>query len=287
MDKVRIGRAALHMWEEPCISGERGSGAVFFCGCNLGCVFCQNSKISHGQVGHVITKAELVEEMLCLQSQGANNINLVTAGHYMRTVIPAIEDAKRQGLNIPIVYNTSAYETVDQIKSLEGIVDVYLPDLKYFSTELSGRYSGKADYFDVATDAIDEMVRQTGNIKFVDESNWSLTYTKEEYDEYCDEGSFIMTNGTIVRHLILPGYTDDSKKIIKYLIDKYDDRIFISIMNQYTPMENIKEKYPELDRKVTEAEYNDVLDFAIESGIKYGFFQDGDVAQESFVPEFK
>lgn len=298
MGKIRIGRADLHMWEEPCISGEHGSGAIFFTGCNLGCVFCQNYKISRGDVGHIITCEELADNMLMLQDKGANNINLVTAGHFMAEVVPAIDKAKQRGLTIPIVYNTSSYESVDAIKALDGIVDVYLPDLKYYSSELSKKYSGKSDYFEVAAKAIQEMVRQTREISFVKESDISKRFAKNlidengsinkaEYMDLCEQDSYIMQQGTIVRHLLLPGCIEDSKNVIEYLLESFGDDIFISIMNQYTPMPRIKDDYPELFRKITDAEYEEVLDFAIEKGLNYGFFQDGDVAEESFIPDFE
>lgn len=297
MHKLRIGRAALHMWEEPCISGNRGSGAVFFCGCNLRCVFCQNYSISRGQVGHLISIEELAQEMLRLQDEGANNINLVTAGHFMPAVIKSLESAKRQGLRVPIVYNTSSYESVEEIKRLEGVIDVYLPDLKYKSSELSARYSGREDYFDIASKAIEEMVRQTQNSVFIEEMdianekpfdmNSVAKYTKDDFNELCEEKSLIMTRGTIVRHLLLPGCTKDSKEVIKYLLETFGNDIFISVMNQYTPMERIKDSFPEIYRKVTEEEYDEILEYAIDNGMEYGFFQDGDVAEESFIPEFE
>ncbi len=274
------------MWEEPCISGEKGSGAIFFCGCNLRCVFCQNYQISRGKSGHLISESELVEKMLRLQDEGANNINLVTSGHYMKTVCPAIGKARSQGLNIPIVYNTSAYESVDQIKALEGIVDVYLPDLKYVSSTLSERYSKKADYFNVASQAIAEMARQTKGFRFTDEETKSKSYDIDEYQNLCEEESLIMTKGTIVRHMILPGQASDSMAVIKYLLDTFGDKVFISIMNQYTPMPWVKKDFPEIYRKVCDDEYNAVLDYALDMGIENGFFQDGDVAMESFIPEF-
>lgn len=283
-NKVKIARADLHMWEEPVISGKNGSGTIFFCGCNLGCVFCQNRPVSRGLVGKIIDESELAERMLMLQDKGANNINLVTAGHFMKTTVRAIEKARNQGLNIPIVYNTSGYEPLDRIKALEGIVDVYLPDMKYISSQLSGRYSGKEDYFQVASIAIEEMVRQTKDFEFVEEGLADLKYDIYDYNKLSDDKLFIMTRGTVVRHLILPGCTEDSKAVIKYLLKKYSDNIFISIMNQYTPMEGIDIHFPELNRKITEKEYEDVLEFAIESGLENGFFQDGDVAEESFIP---
>ena len=284
--KVRIARAALHMWEEPCISGENGSGTVFFPGCNLKCVFCQNYVISRGKVGHNISVSELAETMLSLQEQKANNINLVTAGHFLKPVVQAVESARNQGLTIPIVYNTSSYEPVDNIKRLEGIVNVYLPDLKYVSSDLSLRYSGKADYFDVASLAIKEMVRQTKDVRFTDEQSHSLILGVDDYQDRCEDESLIMTRGTIVRHLLLPGCLCDSKAVVKQLIEIFGDDIFISIMNQYTPLEHVKELCPELYKKTESSDYETLLDYAIELGLNNGFFQDGDVALESFIPDF-
>lgn len=272
-NEIKIARAALHMWEEPCISGKRGSGTIFFSGCNLHCVFCQNYKIANSDVGHIISDEQLAEEMLKLQELGANNINLVTATHFVPSIIKAVESARDQGMNLPIVYNTSSYENVDTIKMLEGIVDVYLPDLKYVSSELSTKYSHAADYFQVASEAIDEMVRQTRGVAFTAEAG----NPKQE----------IMTRGTIVRHLVLPGCVEDSKLVLDYLLATYGDEIFISIMNQYTPLEQVQVSCPELYRKVSTEEYSQVLDYAYDLGIENGFIQEGDVAQESFIPEFE
>jgi len=272
-NEIKIARAALHMWEEPCISGKRGSGTIFFSGCNLHCVFCQNYKIANSDVGHIISVEQLAEEMLKLQELGANNINLVTATHFVPSIIKAVESARDQGMNLPIVYNTSSYENVDTIKMLEGIVDVYLPDLKYVSSELSTKYSHAADYFQVASEAIDEMVRQTRGFAFTAEAG----NPKQE----------IMTRGTIVRHLVLPGCVEDSKLVLDYLLATYGDEIFISIMNQYTPLEQVQVSCPELYRKVSTEEYSQVLDYAYDLGIENGFIQEGDVAQESFIPEFE
>lgn len=265
---LKVARAALHFWEEPCISGEKGSGAVFFSGCALHCVFCQNQEIANGSVGKEISKERLSEIFLELQEKGANNINLVTPGHFVPQIVPAIERARNQGLNLPIVYNTSSYENVDSIRKLEGIVDIYLPDFKYMSSSLSKKYSHAPDYGKVAKKVVAEMVRQTGAASF-----------------YEKEGQELMQRGVIVRHLILPGCMEDSKNIIRYLHDAYGDTIYLSIMNQFTPLKNV-EKYPELNRKLTEDEYDEVVDFAIDLGVENGFIQEGETAEESFIPDF-
>lgn len=265
---LKVARAALHFWEEPCISGEKGSGAVFFSGCALHCVFCQNQEIANGSVGKEISKERLSEIFLELQEKGANNINLVTPGHFAPQIVPAIERARNQGLNLPIVYNTSSYENVDSIRKLEGIVDIYLPDFKYMSSSLSKKYSHAPDYGKVAKKVVAEMVRQTGAASF-----------------YEKEGQELMQRGVIVRHLILPGCKEDSKNIIRYLHDAYGDTIYLSIMNQFTPLKNV-EKYPELNRKLTEDEYDEVVDFAIDLGVENGFIQEGETAEESFIPDF-
>lgn len=264
-NQIKVSRAALHFWEEPCISGEEGSGTVFFSGCNLRCVYCQNRKIAEGVYGKEITVDRLAAIFLELQEQGANNINLVTPSHYVLPIIKALDLAKCQGLTLPVVYNSSAYEKVETLRLLEGYVDVYLPDFKYMDSALSQKYSAAADYSQVAINAIGEMVRQVG---------------KTEFD---DRG--IMTKGVIVRHLVLPGYTEDSKRIIRYLYSTYENEIFISILSQFTPMKELYE-YPEINRKVTEQEYDEVIDFAVEIGVENGFIQEGDVADESFIPDF-
>ena len=272
-EALKVARAALHYWEEPCISGTEGSGAVFFSGCSLHCVFCQNHNIANGTAGKEITVERLAEIFLELQEKKANNINLVTPGHFVPQIVTALERAKGQGLTIPIVYNTSSYENVDTIKKLEGLVDIYLPDFKYMSPDLSKKYSHAADYGVVAKAAIAEMVRQTGAAKF----------TGSEVDPV--EDGALMRRGTIVRHLLLPGCTEDSKAVIRYLYETYGDRIYISIMNQFTPLEGLKD-YPELNRRITEAEYDEVVDYAIDLGVECGFIQEGDTAEESFIPEF-
>lgn len=270
--ELTAARAALHYWEEPCISGERGSGAVFFSGCSLGCVFCQNHEISSEEVGFSVTDSALSDIFLRLQDvDGANNINLVTAAHFVPHVVSALERAKAHGLKIPVVYNSSGYESVETLKMLDGLIDVYLPDMKYFSSELSHKYSRARDYFDAASSALDEMFRQVGEPRFA------------EKDGTTEEG--IMLKGMIVRHLILPGCTCDSKKIIKYLFDRYSHGIFMSIMNQYTPVTGV-ELPPELTRCVTDAEYDDVVDYACALGVENGFIQEGGTVAESFIPIF-
>ena len=269
---VRVARAALHMWEEPCISGERGSGTVFFTGCPLKCVFCQNGVIANSKAGREVSIERLSEIYLKLQAEGANNINLVTATHFIPQVAKSLERAKGHGLNIPVVYNTGGYESVQGLRILDGLIDVYLPDMKYYSEPLSARYSNAKDYFKVAKEAINEMFLQVKKPVFADA------------DDVVEKG--IMKKGIIVRHLVLPGQAEDSKRILKYLHDTYGDDIFISIMNQYTPMEGIGSKYPELNRKLTEKEYDEVVDYAIEIGIENGFIQEGETAMESFIPSF-
>lgn len=263
--KIYAARAALHMWEEPCISGEKGSGAVFFSGCGLRCIFCQNREIAIGKSGKEISVEKLGEIFLNLEKQGAANINLVTGAHYVPQIIEALEIAKGKGLSVPIVYNSSGYEKVETLKLLEGYVNVYLPDFKYMEVSLAEDFSNAPDYLERAKAAIEEMMRQTGNCVFNE-------------DGYIEKG-------TIVRHLILPGHTVNSKKVLEYLHSTYGNKIFISIMNQYTPVYEQK-KYTELNRKVTEREYKKVLDYALEIGLENGFWQTGDTAKESFIPDF-
>ena len=264
---VKIARAALHFWEEPCISGEEGSGAVFFSGCPLHCVFCQNEKISNGEVGREISVEDLAETFINLMKQGANNINLVTGTHYIPAIVRAAQIARDRGLNIPIIYNTSGYETVETLRLLGGIVDVYLPDFKYMNSDLAAKYSHSADYPRIAKNAIEEMVRQCPEIEF-------------------DDNGFIK-KGVIVRQLLLPGHVNDAKAIVKYLHDKYQDKIFISLMSQYTPMKQVEDSFPELNRRVTKREYDSLVDYAIEIGIENAFIQDRHVAKESFIPDFR
>lgn len=261
-----VARAALHMWEEPCISGTSGSGTVFFGGCNLKCVFCQNHSIAIGDCGKKITITRLAEIFLELQEKGAANINLVTPTHYIPQIREALLLAKEKGLTLPIVYNTGSYENAEILHLLEGLIDIYLPDLKYFSTELSLKYSYADDYFEQATLAIAEMYRQVGTPVF-------------------DEVTGMMKKGMIVRHLLLPGQAKDSKKVLRYLHETYGDNIYISIMNQYTPLPHVAH-IPELNRKVSAEEYDRVVNFALRLGIENAFIQEGETAEESFIPPF-
>ncbi len=263
---VTAARAALHYWEEPVICGEAGSGAVFFSGCSLRCVFCQNHTISNGEFGKPITAEALADCFLRLQSLGAVNINLVTGSHFIPQICMALEQAKDQGLHLPVVFNSSGYESVASLKLLEGLVDIWLPDLKYYSSELSASYSKAPDYFDVASRAIGEMVRQAGKPLF-------------------DEASGLMKRGVIVRHLCLPGQSKDSKKVLRYLHSTFGNDIYISIMNQYTPLPHVAE-YPELNRSLTEEEYEKLLTFAVRIGIEQGFRQEGGTDKDSFIPAF-
>lgn len=262
---VQGARAALHMWEEPCISGKKGSGAIFFSGCTLKCVFCQNREIAEGKYGKEISSQRLPEIFLELQGKGAANINLVTAGHFVVPVKEALLRAKEQGLAIPVIYNSGGYERVETLRFLEPVVDVWLPDFKYMDGRLAREYSKAEDYPQTAKKALEEMVRQAGECRF----------DKEGY----------IQKGVIVRHLILPGHTRDSMEILSYLHKTYGEHIYISVMNQYTPLPQVKDLEP-LNRKVTRREYRRVLDFALELGIEQGYFQEGETAKESFIPLF-
>lgn len=265
--RITAARAALHFWEEPCLSGTNGSGAVFFSGCSLRCVYCQNHEIAQGLAGREITAARLSDIFLKLQEKQAHNINLVTPTHFVPQIVTALEAAKRRGLSIPVVYNTSAYEKTDTLRLLEGLVDIYLPDLKYFDPVLSGQYSHAPDYFEIASSAIAEMVRQVGTPVFM-----------------CGENS-LMKTGVIVRHLLLPGCGKDSRRILRYLYDTYKNDIYISIMNQYTPLPHVS-GIPSLNRCISDREYERIVDYAIRLGIENGFIQEGKAASESFIPAF-
>ena len=322
-EELVVARAALHMWEEPCISGKEGSGAVFFVGCPLGCVFCQNREIARGraardessravketvsdgtageishrngelpdvadeishrngelqaaageishreneQPGKIITIDRLADIFLELQGQKANNINLVTPTHYVPQIVEAVREARKMGLRIPIVYNTGSIETPETVHLLEDTVDIFLPDLKFCGRDVAGRYAHLPAYFDIATKVIGEMVRMRGEAAF-------------------DERG-MMTRGVIVRHMVLPGHTKDSKEILRYLWENFGHRIYVSIMNQYTPMPGIEREFPELGRRVTRREYDRVVDYALELGFSNAFVQEGPTAEESFIPAF-
>ena len=263
--EIKVARAALHYWEEPCISGKRGSGAVFFSGCSLHCVFCQNREISDGKEGKVISKERLSDIFIELAGKGANNINLVTPGQYIPDIVWAVNDAKSRGMKLPIIYNTSGYENVTELKLLEGIVDVYLPDFKYMDSTLSARYSRAKDYPSVAKQALSEMVRQ-------------------QPDVVIDDATGLIQKGVIVRQLLLPGHVNDAKAVLKYLYDTYHDHVYISMMSQFTPI--ALKDYPEINRTVTRREYERLVDYALEIGITNAFIQEGDVAKDSFIPAF-
>lgn len=263
--EIKLARASLHMWEEPCISGECGSGTVFFSGCSLGCVFCQNKDISSGKTGKTVTTERLCEIYFELKQKGAANINLVTPDHYIPQIKDSLDLAFSRNLDLPVVYNTSSYVCVDSLKLLSGYVDVYLPDMKYADGAIAGKYSFASDYPSVASSALDEMVKQAGTPVF--------------------DNNGMIKKGVIVRHLVLPGNVLNSKKVIKYLYETYGDDIYISIMSQYTPCTNL-DKYPEINRKVTCDEYDRVVDFAHSLGVKNAFVQEGEAASESFIPSF-
>lgn len=262
---IRVARAALHYWEEPCISGSIGSGTVFFSYCTLKCVFCQNYNISQCSFGKEITIDRLAEIFLELQGKGALNINLVTPTHYVPQIIEALKIAKKKGLKLPVIYNSSGYEKVETIKLLKGYIDVYLPDMKYFDTKYSMKYSKAKDYFLYAKEAIDEMVNQVGEVKF--------------------DKNGIIKKGVIIRHLMLPGLLFDSKKIIDYIHSTYGNKVYISIMNQYTPLEHVK-IYPELNRPLNQKHYEALIDYAVSIGVENGFIQEEGTDKESFIPLF-
>ncbi len=259
-----VSHTMLHHWEEPCISGKNGSGTVFFSGCQLKCVYCQNRKISRTVSGKTYSTDELASLFLSLQDKGAHNINLVTPDHYIYQIAESLEKAKENGLNVPIVYNTSGYVTPQAVRFIGRYIDVYLTDFKYMSSSLAGKYSSAPDYPSSAKAALEEMVSLQPECV---------------YDE-----NGIMKKGVIVRHLIIPGHTADSKDVIKYLYETYGDSIVISIMNQFTPVD--LENYPEINRRLTTLEYDRVVDYALSLGVKNAYTQQKGTAKESFIPEF-
>lgn len=264
-DKVKIARAALHFWEEPPVSMKNGSGAVFFSHCNFNCVFCQNHDISQEFKGREISIKRLSEIFLELQVKNANNINLVTPTHYVPQIIEALKIAKNKGLNIPVLYNTNGYDSLETIKSLKGYIDVYLPDFKYFNDKYAAKYSKVNDYAKNAVKIIDEMVSQIGQPQFTSQG--------------------IITKGVIVRHLMLPGLLFDSKKIIDLLYNRYGDNIYISIMNQYIPMFKACD-YPEINKKLNPKHYDSLIEYALNLGVKNGFIQDEGSNVTEFIPKF-
>lgn len=265
-NKIRIARAALHFWEEPCLSGKNGAGTVFFSHCNMKCVYCQNYRISTRGAGHEVSIGELAEIFLDLQSQGANNIDLVTPTHYALDIAEAVKKAKDSGLHIPVLYNCGGYESVETLKRLEGLIDIYMPDMKYYRDKYAVKYSSAPRYFETACADLEEMYRQTG--AFVLDENG------------------IMQSGVIVRHMMLPGLMLDTKKIMDYLFDTYGNNIYISLMSQYTPLKNV-ERFPELNRKIDMKKYNSIVDYCMNRGMENVFIQEGSAAKESFIPCFE
>ena len=265
-EEIRIARAAPHMWEEPPISGKNGSGTIFFSGCNLRCIYCQNHEIAVSHLGYPVSADQLLRIFFDLQAQGIHNINLVTAGHFVKELLPVLRKAKGAGLQIPILWNSSGYESAETIRMLEGLIDIYLPDFKYINPKTAKEYSNAPDYPEIAKLSLAEMVRQTGAPQI-------------------DKETGLMTRGVQVRHLVLPGHAQESRQILWYLYQTYGNRIGYSIMNQYTPMPQMKD-HPLLSRRVTAQEYENVIRYAKQIGIENAFTQEGEAACESFIPEF-
>ena len=264
-DDIYVARAALHFWEEPCISGTRGSGTVFFSGCSMKCIYCQNCDIAIENFGKNISTEKLAQIFLNLQNDGAHNINLVTPTHYADKIIASVALAKKEGLCIPIVYNSSGYENEDVILSLKDTVDIFMPDFKYWVSDTAREYSNCPDYPTEVKKAIDAM------------------YSLCPEPLFDDEG--IMQKGVIVRHLLLPGHVYEAKKITEYIYHRYSDKVYMSLMSQYTPMEKMK-NHPLLGRKVRKKEYQSLVDYAIELGMENVYIQEGEAADESFIPPF-
>ncbi len=288
-DQVILARAALHFWEEPCISGKAGSGAVFFSGCSLGCIYCQNAEISgiRNQLpGLEVSVEKLAEIFLRLQDEEhANNINLVTATHYIPQAAQALVMAKEQGLKIPVIYNCGGYEKVSSLRMLDGLVDVYLPDFKYMSSETAKQYSHAPDYPETVKAAIAEMVHQTGAPRFYPEGEFPSEESLKPSEILKDNSRQLIGRGVIVRHLLLPGHVSEAKAIVSYLHETYGRDIYLSLMNQYTPMPQMAEA-PLLGRKTTKREYERLISHALEIGVEYGFIQEGETAKESFIPSW-
>lgn len=264
LSQPRIGRAALHFYEEPCISGKSGSGAVFFSGCNLKCIFCQNRVLQDGTRGRYFSAEELAEAFLSLEEQGANNINLVTPTPHIDTIIPAIGSARRQGLHIPIVYNTNSFMEAESVKRLEGSVDIWLADLKYKDARLAAKLSAAGAYYEVAMPAIEEMYRQSGNLRI-------------------DQNTSLAVSGVLIRHLVLPGCLFDTRDILTAVKEKYGADAYLSLMSQYTPTPGLPKPF---DRRLTEREYDSAVAFAIGLGLENVFIQDMSSATFAYTPDF-
>ncbi len=259
----RVAKAFLHMWEEPCISGTKGSGTVFFSGCNLRCIYCQNSKISHGNFGKEISIEHLAELFLSLQSKGAHNINLVNPTHYVRQIRESLTYAG--GLKVPVVYNSNGYESRETLQVMEGFADIYLPDFKYLNNETGRKYSNVDNYFEIAASAITEMYRQVGGPVFDEEG--------------------IIKKGLIIRHLILPGKTEESIKVLDWMRQNLPGDIYVSLMSQYLPCYKAKE-HPEINRRIIRKEYERVINHFYRLGFENGYIQERDSAEETYIPEF-
>jgi putative pyruvate formate lyase activating enzyme len=264
--KIKISYVSTHMWEEPCISGSKGSGTVFFTGCNLRCVFCQNYKISRKESeGTEITEEELADIFIKKEQEGVHNINLVSPTPYLKYIKKAIKIAKSKGLKIPIIYNSNGYENVESIKELDGLIDVYLPDFKYGDDNLATKYSAAINYVENAIKVIKEMYRQVGNAKF--------------------DKNGIIQKGLIIRHLVLPNNIENTRSVLKQIANNIDKNVYVSLMGQYIPQDSAM-RYPELNRKVTREEYDKAIDYFFEVGLENGFMQELDSASEEYIPEF-
>ncbi len=263
---VYVAHSMLHTWEEPCLVGEKGSGTVFFSGCSLGCLYCQNAAISQGETGRAYSVSELAALFLSLEEKGAANINLVTAAHYLPSVILALRQAKAEGLSLPIVYNTSGYESVASLRLLDGLVDIYLTDMRYSASATAEEYSFAPDYPQVALLALSEMVRQTGSL------------------QYREDGG--LTKGTIVRFLLLPSHLIEAKRSLKTVYSLYGEQVIYSLMSQYTPMKKTA-GHPILSQKVSPYSYASFVSYAESLGIENAYVQEGSAASESFIPSFE
>lgn len=263
--KIKISLADLHYFEEPCISGINGSGAVFFTGCNMNCKFCQNYEISQLCKGNIVSIVDLTNEFLNLQEKGANNINLVTGCIYVPQIIESLKLAKKQGLKIPIVYNSSGYEKTETVKMLDGLIDVYLPDLKYYYNDLAKGLSGIDNYFEIATNAIKEMYNQVGSPKF-------------------DENG-IIRKGLIIRHLVLPNHLQNTKQVLKWIKKNMNQEVYVSVMAQYFPQYKALES-KDINRKLTKEEYDEIQSYVEKIGIKNGYMQDLEENELQYVPKW-
>jgi putative pyruvate formate lyase activating enzyme len=262
---ARVALASLHHWEEPCLSGDRGSGTVFFSHCNLRCVFCQNHAISQDGAGKGVSITRLSEIFREQQTRGAHNLNLVSPTPYVPQILAAIDRARAGGFTLPVVYNTNSYETPATVSALAGYVDIYLPDLKYFDPQIAVKYSAAPDYFHHAAKAVEAMVKQAGPPLLGNDG--------------------LMRRGVIIRHLLLPGFLEDSERVVEYIHRTFGDAVYLSLMSQYTPVYRAA-GYPEINRAVEQTEYTALVDYARSLGVSNGFVQEGGAATESFIPEF-